>query len=74
MPGTHTTLLAHKQADPVLIYRVVKTIIDHGKEFGELHPGGREFTVEKTRSLSRGSSFRSLSTQVPSATGGKRVC
>jgi TRAP transporter TAXI family solute receptor len=51
VPGTHTTLLAHKQTDPALIYRIVKTIIDHGKEFGNLHPGGREFTVEKTRSL-----------------------
>jgi len=49
VPGTRTTLLAHKQADPALIYQIVKTIIDHGKEFGELHPGGREFTVEKTR-------------------------
>ena len=51
VPGTHTTLLAHKGADPALIYRIVKTIIDRSQEFGDLHPGGREFTVEKTRSL-----------------------
>lgn len=51
VPGAHTTLLAHKQADPALIYRITKTIIDHGKEFGDLHPGGREFTPAKTRYL-----------------------
>jgi hypothetical protein len=49
VPGAHTTLLAHKQADSALIYQIVKTIIEHGGEFGELHPGGGEFTVEKTR-------------------------
>ena len=49
VPGVHTTLLAHKQADPALIYQITKTMIDHGKEFGDLHPGGREFTVAKTR-------------------------
>jgi len=51
VPGAHTTLLAHKQADPSLIYQIVRTIIEHGPEFGQLHPGGREFTVEKTRYL-----------------------
>ncbi len=49
VPGSHTTLLAHKQADPALIYQITKTIIDHGKEFADLHPGGREFTPAKTR-------------------------
>jgi len=27
----------------------VKAIIDRGRAFGELHPGGAEFTVDKTR-------------------------
>lgn len=49
VPGTHTVLLAHRQADNALIYRIVKTIIEHRAEFGDLHPGGREFTIEKTR-------------------------
>jgi hypothetical protein len=49
VPGTHTAVLAHWPADRAMIYRIVKTIIEHGKEFGELHPGGREFTIEKTR-------------------------
>jgi TRAP transporter TAXI family solute receptor len=49
VPGTHTALLAHRQAESAMIYRIVKTIIERSREFGELHPGGREFTVEKTR-------------------------
>jgi hypothetical protein len=49
VPGAHTTLLAHKQADPALIYQIVRIIIERGREFGELNPGGGEFTVEKTR-------------------------
>jgi uncharacterized protein len=49
VPGTHTALLAHRQTESAVIYRIVKTIVEHGKEFGELHPGGREFTIEKTR-------------------------
>ena len=49
VPGAHTTLLAHKHADPALIYQITKAIIDNGKEFGDLHPGGREFTAKKTR-------------------------
>ena len=49
VPGTHTAVLAHRQADRAMIYLIVKTIIEHGKEFGELHSGGREFTIEKTR-------------------------
>jgi uncharacterized protein len=49
VPGTHTAVLAHRQTESAVIYRIVKTIIEHGKEFGELHPGGREFTIEKTR-------------------------
>jgi len=49
VPGSHTALLAHKQADPALIYQITKTIIEHGREFGNLHPGGQEFTIEKTR-------------------------
>ena len=51
IPASHTALLAHKQADPALIYQITKTIIDQGKEFAALHPGGREFTVAKTRSF-----------------------
>ena len=49
VPGTHTALLAYRQAESSTIYRIVKTIIEHSREFGELHPGGREFTIEKTR-------------------------
>jgi len=49
VPGTHTALLAYRQAESSTIYRIVKTIIEHSGEFGELHPGGREFTIEKTR-------------------------
>lgn len=49
VPGTYTAVLAHRQAERAMIYRIVKTIIERGKEFGELHPGGREFTIEKTR-------------------------
>ena len=49
IPGAHTTLLAHKQADPALIYEITKTIIEHQREFRNLHPGGAEFTIEKTR-------------------------
>jgi TRAP-type uncharacterized transport system substrate-binding protein len=49
VPGTHTVLLAHRPADRALIYQIVKTIIEHREEFGNLHPGGREFTAEKTR-------------------------
>jgi uncharacterized protein len=49
VPGTHTALLAYRQAESSTIYRIVKTIIEHNGEFGELHPGGREFTIEKTR-------------------------
>jgi len=41
--------LAHKSADPALIYQIVKTIIDHRRALGELHPGGAEFSVDKTR-------------------------
>ncbi|HTO12581.1 MAG TPA: TAXI family TRAP transporter solute-binding subunit [Candidatus Binatia bacterium] len=49
VPGTHTALLAHRQADSSTIYRIVKTIIEHHEEFGDLHPGGREFTLDRTR-------------------------
>jgi TRAP-type uncharacterized transport system substrate-binding protein len=49
VPGTHTAVLAYWQAESAMVYRIVKTIIEHGKEFGELHPGGLEFTIEKTR-------------------------
>ena len=49
VPGTHTVLLAHRQADSAMIYQVVKTIVERREEFGDLHPGGREFTAEKTR-------------------------
>jgi len=49
VPGTHTALLAYRQAESSTIYRIVKTIIEHRGELSELHPGGREFTIEKTR-------------------------
>ena len=49
VPGSHTALLAHKQADPTLIYRIVKAVVDHRRAFTDLHPGGDEFTAEKTR-------------------------
>jgi uncharacterized protein len=49
VPGTHTALLAHRQAESSMIYRIVKTIAEHTREFGELHPGGREFNIQKTR-------------------------
>jgi TRAP transporter TAXI family solute receptor len=49
VPGTHTALLAYRQVDSATIYRIVKTIVEHSAEFGELHPGGREFTIDKTR-------------------------
>jgi TRAP transporter TAXI family solute receptor len=49
VPGAHATLLANKQADPELIYQIVKTIIERNREFGDLHPGGRDFTIAKTR-------------------------
>lgn len=51
VPGAHGTLLAHKQADAALIYQIVKTIVERGREFGNLHPAGREFTIAKTRSF-----------------------
>jgi hypothetical protein len=49
MPAFYTALIANKDTDATLVYNIVKAIIDHGKEFGELHDGGKEFTVEKTR-------------------------
>jgi hypothetical protein len=49
LPGAHATLLANKRAAPDLIYQITKTIVEHRQEFGDLHPGGREFTSEKTR-------------------------
>ncbi|MGH7323724.1 MAG: TAXI family TRAP transporter solute-binding subunit [Candidatus Rokuibacteriota bacterium] len=49
MPAFYTTLIANKDADPALVYNIVKTIVEHVGEFGELHAGGKEFTVEKTR-------------------------
>jgi uncharacterized protein len=49
VPGAHSTLLANKQADPELIYQIVKTIVERNREFADLHPGGRDFTIAKTR-------------------------
>ncbi len=49
LPSFYTALIANKDADASLVYGVVQTIIERGKEFGELHPSGKEFTVEKTR-------------------------
>jgi TRAP transporter TAXI family solute receptor len=51
VPGSHTALLAHKNVDAALIYRIVKAVVDHGRAFGDLHPGGADFTVDKTRFL-----------------------
>jgi len=49
VPGAHSTLVANKQADPELIYQIVKTIVERNREFADLHPGGRDFTIAKTR-------------------------
>lgn len=49
MPAFYTALIVNKDADPGLVYTIVKTILDRGDEFGQLHAGGKEFTVEKTR-------------------------
>jgi len=49
LPSFYTALIANKDADATLVYSLVQTIIERGKEFGELHPSGKEFTVEKTR-------------------------
>jgi TRAP-type uncharacterized transport system substrate-binding protein len=49
VPGAPATLLANKQADPELIYQIVKTIVERNREFADLHPGGRDFTIAKTR-------------------------
>ncbi len=51
VPGAHSTLLANKQADPELIYQIVKTIVERSRELTDLHPGGREFTIAKTRAF-----------------------
>jgi uncharacterized protein len=51
VPGTHTSLLAHREADPDLIYEIVKVIVEHRRDFGELHPGGAEFSLQRTRAL-----------------------
>ena len=49
LPAFYTAVIASKDADAALVYAIVKTLIERGKEFGELHPAGKEFTVEKTR-------------------------
>jgi len=49
VPGAHATLLANKQADPELIYQIVKTIVERNREFADLQPGGRDFTIDKMR-------------------------
>jgi TRAP transporter TAXI family solute receptor len=51
VPGAPATLLANKQADPELIYQIVKTIVERTREFADLHPGGRDFTIAKTRAF-----------------------
>ena len=51
VPGAPATLLANKQADPELIYQIVKTIVERNREFTDLHPGGRDFTIAKTRAF-----------------------
>jgi len=49
MPAFYTTLIVNKDTDATLVYNIVKTLIEHNKEFGDLHAGGKEFTVDKTR-------------------------
>ncbi|MGH2385176.1 MAG: TAXI family TRAP transporter solute-binding subunit [Candidatus Limnocylindria bacterium] len=49
MPAFYTTLIVNKDADATLVYNVVKTIIEHTQDFGAIHPGGKEFTADKTR-------------------------
>ncbi len=51
MPAYHTATIASKDADPDLIYAIVKAVIEHTKEFGDIHESGREFTVEQTRAF-----------------------
>ncbi len=51
MPAFYTAVIAAKDADATLVYNMVKTVIERGQEFGALHAGGKEFTVEKTRFL-----------------------
>src|SRR4030095_11138263 len=51
VPGAHGTLLANKQADPEPIYQLDKTIIERNREFADLQPGGRDFTIAKTRAF-----------------------
>lgn len=73
-PRAHTAVPAHRQADRAMIYLIVKTIIEHGKEFGELHPGGREFTIEKARFFVEKRLVPMPFHPGPSNTGGKREC
>jgi uncharacterized protein len=49
VPGTHTALLAYRAAPDALIYRIVKAIVEHGRELGALQPSGDEFTARRTR-------------------------
>lgn len=49
MPAFYTALIVNKDADASLVYGIVKAIVDHGREFGDMHEGGKEFTVDKTR-------------------------
>jgi len=49
VPGSRTVLLAHKHADSMLIYRIVKSIAEHNRALEDLHPGGAEFSADKTR-------------------------
>ena len=53
--ATHTVLLAHRRADSAMIDQIRKTIIEHRQEFGDLHPGGREFTPRRREYSSRDS-------------------
>ncbi|HEX7128117.1 MAG TPA: TAXI family TRAP transporter solute-binding subunit [Thermodesulfobacteriota bacterium] len=53
MPAYHTAVIANKDVDADLIYGIVKTVIEHNKEFGEMHESGKEFTVERTRDFLR---------------------
>jgi uncharacterized protein len=49
VPGSHTVLLANQHADAALVYRIIGAIVDHNRAFADLHPGGAEFTADKTR-------------------------
>lgn len=44
--GTSTVWVAHRDTDPELVYNVVKTIYEHSSELAEVHPAGKEWTLD----------------------------